>query len=214
MITALVLGAALAAPTLDKWELKAPYGPKTTTTWSVGVDASMPDGKHEAKFKLEIASNDRKEGDAAKATVSWRNLEVDGQEMGDSDSWELDLDDKEGSLKGGDEDIARMLMPMFFLYPKTKVEATDSWGAKFERSKTEAKMSAQVLEKIGEVEVLKVFSDIKETTGTNPMTANGIWWVDKDGNVHKFEVTVKNWVVPMAGGDPVDAVMKGELAKK
>ncbi len=213
----LIFGVALAAAAMAQgWLLKSPYETKGKTTWKMVVDANVDGGTHVAKmdYVLNVQSNDPK---AIKVVASWNHLTVDDNEMSEESSWEVELAPSGAITKATDgEEYARMLLPMLFTYPGKEVEAGAKWSESIKTSKDakDIKVDYEVLakEKVGDKDALKVAAKFKEDK-TDGMTGDDIFWVDKDGKVLKFELKLKNWMVPMAGGGPVEATIKADLAK-
>lgn len=212
MITALLVGAALTVPVLDKWEIRAPVAPGTKLSWKIAAKAEMSDGTHEASFVYALNVADRKDGEPIKAQASWKELVVDGNAMDEDNLWDLELG-KHGGIVGasGDEpsDLVRMLSAMTLAYPNESVDVGSKWIV--ESGAITYDVAAAALEKVKDVDALKITGKITEK-GEGGMVADGTWWVDKVGKLLKFEVQAKNWAVPMAGPDRFNATLKGELS--
>jgi len=198
----------------DAWDLKPSVDPKTKLSWGITVEAKSGGQDHHAAFKLnrQLKSNDPKK---AVVTFSWDHLEVDDQDGQDVPPWDAVVGSKGEILKmdGDTEDgYRRMLSPLIFIYPDKPVGIGDKWtldvkpasaGAKvtyaYEAKKTELVDGAQTI----------VLSAKFTEDGADGATGDGTWWLSRVGRVLKFEIKLKNWVVPMAGADTVEATIKG-----
>ena len=58
---------------------------------------------------------------------------------------------------------------------------------------------------------LVVYVKLKEDL-KDGLSADGTWWLSKSGRIVKFEMSINNWVVPMAGPEPFDAIVRGKMA--
>lgn len=147
-----------------------------------------------------------------KATVEWQDLAVDNQNMGTQGPWEVALGANgliESSTDG--DEYRRMLQPIWPVLGSDLKVGSDwsvSLAAKANAGQTvDWKLKTIGVEKIGDVETLKVAAKMTEKDGTS---TDGTWWLRKDGKVQKFEVDVKQWTVPMAG-ESFDAKVTGKL---
>lgn len=215
--TVLLAGAMMMSPAIDKWDLKPGIAPKAKSSLAVVVDAAMGDGDHRAEFTVvrEIGDPD---GSNHKAKFSWANLTVDGQEQGEDASWDVAIGPRGTVVSTTDmmgDDIRRMLSPMTFAYPEKPVGEGDKWTAEVRPYKDKDDFlltyayEVKGIEQVDGADALKIAATLTEM-GRDAMSAEGLWWVGKDGAVLKFEMKVKNWVVPMAGGEPIDAKMTGK----
>lgn len=205
----------------QSWVLKAPYESKAKFTWQVTVNANVGGMEIEAKMKqhLEIASKDEKQ---IKGKSNWSEITVNDSEQDAGDGpWDVVLNPNGSIVSAHDSsDHARMLTPAAFIYPDKEVKAGDKWQVKFKPSKDAKEFTTDfevvAIEKVGDVETMKVKAKMMEGAKEGEgMSANNLYWVAKDGKVLKFELDIKNWVVPMASGMPdFDAKVKGELIKQ
>ena len=198
----------------DTWNLNTTVDPKVKLSWDVTVDAQTGGQDHHAAFKL---SRQLKSGDSKKSivTFSWDHLEVDGQEGQEVTPWDAVVGSK-GEIQKMDGDLddsyRRMLSPLIFVTPEKPVAIGDKWtydvkptgaGAKitygYEVKKTELLDGAQTI----------VLSSKFTEEGTEASTGEGTWWLSRVGRVVKFEIKLKNWIVPMAGSTTFDATIKG-----
>lgn len=216
-VTAMVASALMAGPMMDKWEIKPNLAPKTKSSWVVGVDAQTPDGDHRAEFTL-VREMGEKDGEARKVSMGWHHLLVDGAEMPDEILWPVTVDTRGavvGTTAEEGDDIRRMLSALTFAYPDKAVGDGDKWSVEVRPSKGKDDLmltyayEVKGMEAVDKVDALKVFLTLEEK-GTDGMRGEGIWWVAKDGTILQFEMKMKNWVVPMAGGQPFDAFIKGK----
>ncbi|MCB8932020.1 MAG: hypothetical protein M9921_01780 [Fimbriimonadaceae bacterium] len=220
VLTTMVAGLLMTASGIDKWELKPGIEPKAKAAWAIQVDVDSPDGGHQAEFTMvrEIGDAD---GANHKATCAWSKLLVDGGEVGEDPTWDVSFGPR-GALVGttdmmGD-DIRRMLSPMTFVYPEGAVGDGDKWTAEVRPFKGKDDLlltyayEVKGVEKVDGADALRVAATLTEK-GQDAMSAEGTWWVGKDGGVLKFQMKVTNWVVPMAGGDLMNATMTGKTAK-
>lgn len=216
-LTAMVAGALITSPMIDKWELKPNLEPKAKASWVVGVDAQTPDGDHRAEFTL-VSEIGAKNGDVQKVSMGWSKLTVDGNEMGEEIIWPVTVNARAalvGTTAEEGDDIRRMLSALSFAYPDKPVGEGDKWSVEIRpyTGKDDFMLTyayeVKGIEPIDKVDALKVALTLTEK-GNGGMTGEGIWWVAKDGSVLQFEMKMKNWVVPMAGGEPFDATIKGK----
>lgn len=219
VLTTMVAGVLLAVPSSEPWTLKAGIEPKARAAWAVVIDVDTDDGNHQAEFTYvrEIGDPD---GDNHEARCLWEKLLVDGAEMGDPPGWDVSVGPR-GAIVGTNDmmgdDIRRMLSPMTFVYPDKAVAEGDKWEGQVRPYKDKDDLlliyTYEVLgfEKVGDAEAIKVASKLTEK-GRDAMGAEGTWWLGKDGALLKFSVKVTNWVVPMAGGEPMNARITGTKA--
>jgi hypothetical protein len=220
MIPAIALMIGLT-PTVDAWLLKAPLAKDAKSSWSIVVNADVGGQDHEARFSLEqtVSASDEKE---AKAILAWKDLTVDGNAMEELLEFKSVLG-KRGEIKSVDsefgDDARRMLNVFLFLYPDKPVAVGEKWdfespAEKADIKKFKVKFEASAIEKIKDIEALKILCTFDES-GAEAMHSDSIFWLSREGKTLKFEAKVKNWVVPMAGtGGPVNATIKGELISK
>lgn len=215
-ILCFVAALALVATSLaDGWLLKTPYEAKTKFTWKVTVNASVGGQDVEATMK-QILTVDSKGEKEVKGKTTWSDILVNGSPAGEGDSsWDTTFG-LDGSITsaGDNADFARMLTPAAFIYPGKEIKTGDKWSAKFKPAKDAKEMTAdyEALEesKVGDTPAIKVRAKLSED---GPMKADNVYWIGKDGSVLKYELDIKNWVVPMAGTGDFDAKVKGELVK-
>ena len=215
--TALLAGALMMSPAIEKWDLKPGIAPKAKASLAVIVEAATGDGDHRAEFTVvrEIGDPD---GANHKATYLWKGLTVDGQEVGEDTAWDVTVGPRGAVLATTDmmgDDIRRMLSPMAFVFPEKPVGEGDKWTAEVRPYKDKDDFlltysyEVKGVETLDGSEALKVALTLVEKS-TDGMNGEGTWWIGKDGSVLKFEMKVKNWIVPMAGSDLIEAKIAGK----
>jgi hypothetical protein len=214
MLVKIAVAAALAlVPLANKWELR-PVVDDQKATWAVSVRANVMGQDHEAAF--DLVRSVKREGPLLKSKTAWENVTIDGMPMPIDTDFEATHDPNMVIVTAGGEfgdDARRMMAPFIFVYPDAPVGVGDKWEAQWKSEEARASQlsySFEVLEetKLGEVETLKVKSTMEEKA-TGGTRASGTWWVDRSGVVRQFELDVKLWIVPMAGTETVDALIKG-----
>jgi hypothetical protein len=213
-MVAIVAAGAFAPILMDKWTLKPDMEPKSKTTYAVVVNVEQGGQPHEAKLTMlrEVKSADTKE---AKVDVTWKDITLDDQPIGEDRTFPLTATLRGGLTSSAGEfgdDERRMLSPFAFVYPESAVDVGDKWS--FENKPTggtahTVSYEVKAIEKIGEQDAMKIAFklDEKEDLGEH---AEGTFWVAKSGRVLRWDMKVKNWIVPMAG-PPMDANIKGEF---
>ena len=197
----------------DPWDLKPTFTPGAKLQWTVSVEASIDGQDHTATFDLNEGT---KAGDAAKGQpiqLEMANVMVDTnpQEGGSGDG----IVNAQNVLQSEDEDDwRRTFSPLLFAYPLAPVSIGDSWKAEVTpTAKGAAKMSyeftAKQVEQVDGIDALLVTSKLKEA-GDDGVSADGSWWVAKDGKVLKFKLVAKNWFVKVAGHS-FDATITGKM---
>lgn len=197
------------------WDLKSPLGAPAVRTYEMTVDVVDQGENHQAKFEYVLESFKTETGKPAQVKFSWNNIHVDGEDIGQSGSWkgsctEAGLLEK---VEEGDE-FQRMLLPFVLPYPNKGVEKGDKWEAKMGTGADEIAYAATFVEveKIGDVETAKVSAKMTPKN-SDAVRSDGTFWIAADGRVLKFEVKAANWIVPMAGGNPMEAKLTGMLRK-
>lgn len=218
MITTFILAAAIAV-TPDAWEIKPNFAEGSKTVIAMNVNASVDGSDHTAKMNVIRTCGATASDKTIKAKFAWDGLEVDGNSMEAGDnSWDVVMTPDGAILstsgEGGD-DIRRMLSATNFIYPSKPVGPGDKWESTVKPNKDKDDRAltwsyeVKGVEKVKDVEALKVSATLTEK-GADGMTADGSWWVAKNGSILKFEVKLKKWVVPMSNGGPIDATISGE----
>ncbi|MDR3689468.1 MAG: hypothetical protein P4L46_08830 [Fimbriimonas sp.] len=215
MLIPLIAFAIAVQKDSDAWNLNVVLDPKVKLSWGVTVDAQAEGQEHHATFQF---SRQQKSSDDKKTVVTfvWDHMTVDEQEGQEIPAWDAVTGPRGEILKlddGSDDSYRRMLSPIVFVYPEKPVSPGDKWsyvskpdgaGVKinydFEATKTELVDGVQTI-----ILAMKYKED-----GADGATGEGNWWLSRVGRVVKFEVKVKNWVVPIAGPGSVDATLKGK----
>jgi hypothetical protein len=206
-----VTGLLIAAVALTgAWDLKAPAEKDWSQVLKFSVDVSDGAQDHKATF-IETRTLLDKEEAGAKMTVKWAGLEVNGNGIEEPPAWKLRMN-KDGAFHEGLEnleaDYLRMLAPLTFVYPNKSVSAGDKWESTV--GKLTYSFEAKEEEKVGNQDTLKVAAKVKEKDGD--LDSSGTWWIRSNGKVERFEVSVKGWLVPMAGPQLMEARISGKAA--
>jgi len=206
----------------DKWDIKAAFAPKASAKYDLNITVVQGGEDHTAVMKYGITLKDTAKDKPLEGTYTWTDLMLDGGQAVPDQTWDVTFDTMGGiattDAQEGEDAIRSMLMPISFIYPDKAVEVGDTWtetlkaGTTISDRSMTCEMKAEAMEKVGDVDTLKVTEKISQK-GDTPLTATGTWWVDKDGKVLKFEVKTTNWYVPMAGDALMDATFTGTLAK-
>lgn len=188
---------------IDTWDLKFPYQPKESDSWDVRVTlAELGIG---ANMQAEL-SVDVKDEKGISCKYSYKNIEVDGGAATAEDETNSALLSLRGEILSVNAeprtDMRRMASVFFFVYPENPIKVGDSWEVetKFEDKEVRSiKRSYKVIaiEKVENINVMKIFTSFAET-GNSPMSGDGHFWMTKEGYIHKIELNVKAWPVPMA----------------
>ena len=125
--------------------------------------------------------------------------------------------DKNGAIlkmEGDTEDsYRRMLAPLNFVYPDHPVAEGDKWKIEVKPVGTGANLTyayeAQRKEIVDDTNTLVIAVKITEE-GKEPITGTGFWWLSKVGKVIKFEMKLENWIVPMAGSEVTNVIIRGK----
>lgn len=213
-----LLAAACGLATLclaAGWTLKAPYAAKSKLTYNMTVNANAGGQEHEAKMD-QVVAFDSVDEKAVSGSASWGHLTVDGNELDENTEWKFKMSPAGAITEASDgAEYARMLAPTFFTYPGKEIAAGDKWTETLtvkDVPKITIDYTVVGTEKLDDKDVLKISAKVKEDKADG-LTGDDTFWVGQDGKVQKFELSLHNWVVPMAGSDAVDAKIKGTLAK-
>ncbi len=184
---------------------------------TIDVDAGGQAITAEMVLKRSIKSV---EGEKVSGNISFTELTVDGNSMNEDLSFDANWG-KRGqilSTTGEFEDgVRRMLAPFDFIFPESPINIGDKWKFKMEPKsdaslKSNYEFEVMATETVAGEETLKVLSKYSEEVGGGT-SAKTTFWVNKKGSVLKFESSIDAWIVPMAGGAPVSAQLKGSLKK-
>ena len=88
------------------------------------------------------------------------------------------------------------------------IDVGDKWTFEMTPAKADKRIMTSSYEVVGTeklkgIDALKISAKLEEK-GENGMSSKGFFWISKEGKPLKYELDVKNWVVPMAGSEPVD----------
>jgi hypothetical protein len=209
MITAALATIALMSAPADKWEIKPNLTKDNKISYRMSIDALVNSSEeHHALFTQTTTFHERAEEDT-KSSMIWDNLEVDGQSGMNAPTMYFKVNGR-GLVTGVmdmEDPFRRMITPLYFAYPDTAIGEGDKWEAKTGPDGN-YKLAFEVkgTETITGEETLKIEEKIKESNGTY---GDGTWWVNKSGVPVKFELKLKEWVVPFAGPEAVEATIKG-----
>ena len=207
MISAILAAPLLAALTVEPWTL-APPAPESKSVWKVEVQVEAQSEQHAANFNLIV-----QRGKTENVTYKWGDLEVDSQSVPFDEEWTGKWD-AAGALTLADngDETRRMLLPFQFAYSEKPVDVGSKWTFEYEPkggAKVQIASEAIAIEKVKDVDTLKIKTVTKELKGEQPMSSKGTWWVDRSGKIVKFELNVTNWIVVMADAAPIECTIKG-----
>jgi hypothetical protein len=209
------IASIVISPALASWDIVPPYKRGEATGWNtrVSVNAQGIDLTVSLTYLFQVTEVSEKE---TRGFVRFADLEVEGMSQEDDGEYDLRLSSRgfaHSSQSEHGDAFRRMSAPIFFLYPDKPVTVGDKWTFEYKGSQGGTfayTCEAKAEEKVGDKEALKVQMTITEDAG-DKTSSDGMYWVDKEGRVLKFEIRIKNWIVPMADGQPVDATVVGFL---
>ena len=193
----------------DKWDIKPNLAKDNALTFKISIDALVNGSEeHHAVFNSKSTVQDKIE-DNFKTKLEWTDFEIDGGDSREAPAMTYKVNSR-GVVVGVvdmEDPFRRMLTPLYFAYPESAVGEGDKWEVKTGPDGN-YKLAFEVkgTETIAGDETLKIVETIKESDGTY---GDGTWWVNKAGVPVKFELKLKQWVVPFAGPELVDATIKG-----
>lgn len=201
--TLLLLLSTVALQAPATWELKPPYQTKTPISYGISIKIPDEDVGVSATVELRISALSQT---GMQGLLAWRQIVANDQPTED---WEAPIAlTPRGALQSVESEFgpdARRMNIMFFpIYPEKPIAEDGSWS--FDHKPEGAadtpaftvRYTAKGKEKIEDVETLKVAVDLKEA-GTDAMLITGFYWFDREGNVRKFELDIRNWPVPHIG---------------
>ncbi len=194
------------------WDLNSPIKAETKLVYAVSVTVTGGGEEHRATFDFVVNAL-KAEAGKFPLSVTMNALTVDDNEMGEATTWNGTYSENGflTKLEAESPDFRRMFAPFFFPFPNKSIEDNATW--KFEsKEKDQIPLSIDLTAKGSEADLLKVVTKYAEGEG-GVTKADGTWWIGKDNKVQKFELTLHGWIVPMAGGEPVEATVKGVLKK-
>ena len=208
-------GAIVSLIQSDAWILRPSSDIRAPAeAWSMLIYSETDGDPHHATFQLRRKT---KSADILKTvqTFAWDKLKIDGEEGITPPHWDATVDSHGQILSVDttkDENVRRMLSPLIFGYPEKAVAVGDKWSVELTASQNRAKLdyrySVKSIEKIDGTSCMVVVESITES-GQSPLTGNGTWWLTRVGKVVKFELKLSNWVVAMAGPEPMDVTIRG-----
>lgn len=209
------IASIVISPTLESWDIAPPYKKGETVGWNtrVSVNAQGIDLTIGLTYLFQVTEVSEKE---TRGFVRFADLEVEGMTQEDDGEYDLRLNPRgfaHASQSEHGDAFRRMSAPLFFLYPDKPVNVGDKWTVEYKGTQGgnfAYTCEAKAEEKVGEKDALKVQMTVTEDAG-DKTSSDGMFWIGKDGKVLKYEIKVKNWIVPMADGQPVDATLVGFL---
>lgn len=213
----MVVAALTLGQDVDTWTLKPTFDPKDPKqVWATIVDAQSDGQAHHAVFQLtRVPKSTSKEKTVV--TYNWEKLSVDDQEGQELPGWDAITGNQGQLLKmdGGTEDAyRRMLSPLVFIYPEKPIVVGDKWEVPVKPSDNSQKLTysyeAKSKETVDGVNTIVIAVKFKEDGDKDSMSGTGSWWLSKVGKVVKFEMKLANWIVPMAGSDVTDVVIRAK----
>lgn len=220
MIATLLMTAMMAKQSSDAWDIKPNLTAGKKMVWSAKINATVSGMTHDASMQLVLTPGDKIEGGGQKLALAWEKIEFDGAPMDIPASYTLNVG-ADGVVRdkiGDDDDKIRRFASIYgFAYPAAPVKVGDKWTldvtpATKDAAKISYTFEAKEVTKVGDIDALKVASTETEA-GTDGIKNTGTWFIGHDGTILKFKLEVKNWVVPFAGPDLVDATITGDVAK-
>lgn len=202
------LALAVVSPVADKWDIKPFYVKDKSAKMAVELDVDMGGATLGVTLVSMVAVKDKTDK-LIKGELSWDDIQLDGQPIGEGFSAPLELAGNgrivhiESDLG---EDLRRQVMPLFFVYPDKAVGPGDKWVSESKKDpagkdyslKQDYEVVAQ--EKFEDLETLKVKVAYAEPGDGDRMSVSGHFWIAKDGRPLKAELDVKNWPIPQQGG--------------
>ena len=216
MLITAIAAAVMFVQSQDAWTLKPSFDPKDPKqVWAINVDAQSQGTTHHAAFQFtRVPKSSTK--DKTVVTYGWEKLAVDDQEGQDIPAWNANVGTQGQILQmEGDveDDYRRMLSPLVFVYPDKPVNVGDKWEVDVKPTSKGSKLNYQYeansAETVDGSATLKVTVKLKEE-GESPISGTGTWWITRVGKIIKFEVKLGSWIVPMAGSDVGEVVIKGK----
>jgi len=216
MLVTMIAAALSLALQAETWELKPSFDPKAPKqVWAMIVDTEADGDNHHATFNLTRVTKSVKP-EKTVDSFKWEKLLVDDHEGQETDPWDIVVGPRGELLKMDSENedtYRRMLSPLVFIYPEKPVSLGDKWSVEVKPTVTGAKITydyeAKSKELVDGINTVVVALTLKEA-GVDATNGEGFWWLSKVGKVVKFEMRLENWVVPMAGTQPMNVVIKGK----
>jgi hypothetical protein len=215
MLFPILAAAMVLGRQKDTWLLLPNFDPKgPKQVWSVLVDAESEGVNHHATFELKRVTKSVSPSKTID-TFSWDNLTVDDKEGQDIPDWDASVD-KNGAIlqmQGETEDsYRRMLAPLIFIYPDHPVSEGEKWKIEVKPKGTAGKLTyayeAEKRELVEGTNTLVIAVKLTEE-GKQPISGTGYWWLSRVGKVVKFDMKLENWIVPMAGSEVTNVIVRG-----
>lgn len=199
----LLIVAALALQGPAAWELKPPYQAKAPVVYGIAIEIPDQDVAVSASVEIRVfATSDT----GMQGLLSWRQIVANDEPLED---WEVPIAlTLRGGLRSAESEFgpdARRMNVMFFpIYPDKPVGEGGEWTFEHKPEGAEdapaftVRYTAKGMEKIEDVDTLKVAVELKES-GAGGMSATGFYWFDREGKVRKFDLDIRNWPVPHIG---------------
>jgi hypothetical protein len=219
-MTSILLAAVLLQqdPAGAEWGPKPPYKDSESTKYAVKMNIDDPSSGTQVAVEMNTSYKIAKKTDKGyEGTFGWTQLMVEGAEQPDEE-FKIVLKPN-GFLKTVDSSygpgMRRMLLPFFFSYPEKPLAPGATWKYKDDDAdKTDAHMcdfeykleGTEMYKSKKAQKVLVKFNEI----GPDPLKGSGTYWVNGEGRVVKFELSVTGWTVPVAG-QIFTAKINGEL---
>lgn len=200
----------------DEWTLAPRFDTKAPKqSWATSVEAESDGHLHRAVFNLTRLTKSISDEKVIE-TFNWERLSIDGQPGVDQDPWEV-VEGKQGQLlkMRGDlsSDYRRMLAPTVFIYPEKPVAVGDKWEAEVDPLDGGKKMTysydAKSLDTTDGNAALLVSAKLVEA-GDQGIQGEGFWWLSRVGKILRFEMKLSNWVVPMAGSEASNVIIRAK----
>jgi hypothetical protein len=137
---------------------------------------------------------DAKDDKGSAGTVTFKDLQIEGESPPEAPSAQLSLGKRGESLSSSSEfgdDFRRMMIPFFPAFPDAEVKPGDAWTFEYApsgASKVTYSAKATGVEQIEGKEVLKVTVKAEEV-GESGLKSDGTYWLRQDGKVAKLEVS-------------------------
>ena len=212
----MIVAAMALRQETEIWSLKTSLDPKDPKqVWATIVDATSDGQAHHATFQL-TRLNKSKTAEKSVVTYNWDKLSIDDQEGQELPGWDAVTGPHGEILKmdgDADDNYRRMLSPLVFVYPDKTVSIGDKWTSEvkpiYKAGKITYVYEAKSKEMVDGNSALLIRVKLTEE-GANPILGDGTWWLSKVGKVVKFEMKLSNWVVPMAGSDVTDVMIRAK----
>ncbi len=201
---------------VESWTLTFKTDPKSPKeSWATIVDAESEGISHHAVFNLTRLTKSSAP-EKTTQTFRWERLSVDEKEGQEIDPWDVTVG-KNGELLAMagavEDDYRRMLSPLVFVYPEKPVAPGDKWtmtpkpvanGRKFTYA-----YEVKSIELVEGAPAILIGAKVTES-GDQPIKGDGFWWLSRVGKVLKFEMKLENWIVPMAGSEVTNVIIRGK----